>query len=97
MPGLAPVEGSPAYPSHLHGVSDIPYACRDSTAALPKGRRMGLSRLFELPADVLSANEGLLGTITFSSCPGGRKECLSFYSIFLHLLFFLVMFQTGGR
>lgn len=71
---------APACPSHLHGVSDTPYASRDSTPALPKGKRVGLSRLFELPADVLSASESLLGTITFPSCPGGGKECLFFYS-----------------
>lgn len=92
VPGLAPVEGSPAYPSHLPGVADTPYASRDSTVALAQGRRMGLSRLFELPADVLSANGRLLGTITFPSYPGGGREYLFFYSVFLHLIFFLVMF-----
>lgn len=54
-------------------------------------RRMAFSRLFELPADVLSANERLFSTITLPFYPGRGKEgiCASSSMLFfLHLVVF---------
>lgn len=52
--------------------------------------RMRLSRLFQLPADVLSANERLFSTITFPSYPGRGKEgeCASSSIPFFSIWFF---------
>lgn len=52
---------------------------------------MAFSRLFELPADVLSANERLFSTITLPFYPGRGKEgiCASSSMLFfLHLVVF---------
>lgn len=58
-----------------------------STATFTKGSRTAFSRLVELLAAVLSANERLFSTITFSSYPGRRKEgiCASSSSLFFSI------------
>lgn len=50
---------------------------------------MGFSRLSELPADMLSANERLFCTITFPSYPSRGKEGICASSIPFFSDFFL--------
>lgn len=61
---------------------------------------VGFSRPFELPADVLSADERLFSAITLPSCPGRGKEGICAASLFLFSSIwwgFFVTLWTGSR